>query len=119
MGSDLRGDTANGSAVHTAEFIVSSARLTELYECAVLLRRTRVRAEEIVDEARALVAEARQHGDAERALLLEDQLEQAHARYRQVLKAYLVLCRRINEERQDILRVQLERDRMTGLSGVA
>ncbi|MFG1696673.1 hypothetical protein [Nonomuraea sp. NPDC049309] len=119
MGSDLRGDTANESAVHTAEFIVSSARLTELYECAVLLRRTRLRAEEIVDEARALVAEARQHGDTERALLLEDQLEQAHARYRQVLKAYLVLCRRINEERQEILRVHLERDRLSGLSGAA
>lgn len=115
MGSDLH----DGSAVQTAEFIVSSARLAELYECSALLRRTRVRAEEIVDEARALLAEAEQHGDAERAHLLRDHLEQARGKYCQVLNAYLMICRTINEERQEILGTQIERDRVSGLSGVA
>ncbi|GAA2215140.1 hypothetical protein GCM10009850_106070 [Nonomuraea monospora] len=119
MGSDLRSGTADGSAVHTAEFIVSSARLTELHECSAVLRRTRARAEEIVGEARALLAEAEQHGDMERAYLLRDQLEQARERYGQVLSAYLLLSRRINEERQEILRAQMDRDRLAGLSGVA
>lgn len=105
--------------MHTAEFIVSSARLTELHECSAVLRRTRARAEEIVDEARALLAEAERHGETERACLLRGQLEQARERYGQVLSAYLLLSRRINEERQDILRAQMDRDRLAGLSGVA
>ncbi|NJP92044.1 hypothetical protein HCN51_21700 [Nonomuraea sp. FMUSA5-5] len=119
MGSDLRSGIAGGLAVHTAEFIVSSARLTELHECSAMLRRTRKRAEEIVDEARTLLAEAERHGDLERAYLLRDQLEQARDRYGQVLTAYLSLTRKINEERQEILRAQMLRDRHLGLSGVA
>ncbi|MEV4171926.1 MULTISPECIES: hypothetical protein [unclassified Nonomuraea] len=119
MGSDLRGETADGSAVHAAEFIVSSARLGELYECSSLLRRTRLRAEEIVDEARALLAEAEERGDAERALILREQLETARTLYCEVLNAYLTICRRINQERQEILRAQMDRDRLPGLSGAA
>ncbi|MEV0622571.1 hypothetical protein AB0I81_55285 [Nonomuraea sp. NPDC050404] len=119
METDLRNETADGSAVQTAEFIVSSARLTELYECSAVLRRTRARAEEIVDEARALLAEAEQYGDVERAFTLRDHLEQARGKYCQVLSAYLLICRKINEERQEILRVQMDRDRRSGLSGVA
>jgi hypothetical protein len=119
MGSDLRGDVAGGSVVYTAEFIVSSARLGELYECSALLRRTRQRAEEIVEEARALVAEAERRGDADRARELRGQLETAREKYCQVLNAYLLLLRRITEERQEILRAQLERDRIEGLSGAA
>ncbi|MEV0383279.1 hypothetical protein [Nonomuraea sp. NPDC050643] len=119
MGSDLRRGTADGTAVHTAEFIVSSARLTELYECSAVLRRTRLRSEEIVDEARALLAEAEQHGDAERITALREQLEQARTLYCKVLNSYLAITRKINEERQDILRAQMERDRRSGLSGAA
>ncbi|TDD47610.1 hypothetical protein E1286_16915 [Nonomuraea terrae] len=119
MGSELRGEVTGGSVVHTAEFIVSSARLGELYECSALLRRTRLRAEEIVDEARALLEEAEQRGDAARAVELRDQLETARTKYCQVLNAYMTILRRINEERQDILRVQMERDRIEGLSGAA
>ncbi|WP_043624835.1 hypothetical protein [Nonomuraea candida] len=119
MTADLHSGTADEPAVQTAEFIVSSARLAELYDCSALLRRTRTRAEEIVDEARALLAEAERRGDAERALTLRDHLEQARGKYCQVLGAYLTICRRINEERQEILRAQMERDRTAGLSGVA
>ncbi|WP_188197030.1 hypothetical protein [Nonomuraea sp. SYSU D8015] len=119
MGSDLRRRTAVGSAVHTAEFIVSSARLAELYECSALLRRTRMRAEEIVGEARALLAEAEQQGDADRILRLRAEVEQARQAYCKVLNAYVTICRRINEERQAILQAQMERDRLAGLSGVA
>lgn len=119
MGSDLRGEVAGGSVVHTAEFIVSSARLAELYECSALLRRTRVRAEEIVDEALALLTEAEGRGDDARARELREQLETARAKYCQVLNAYMVILRRINEERQEILRAQLERDEIEGLSGAA
>ncbi|MEO3875381.1 hypothetical protein ABGB18_41920 [Nonomuraea sp. B12E4] len=119
MGSDLRGWMTEGSAVQTAEFIVSSARLGELYECSALLRRTRMRAEEIVDEAHALLAEAEQGGDAERVLSARDQLEQARAAYRKVLIAYVTLCNKITEERRAILRTQMELDRRSDLSGAA
>ncbi|WP_336216420.1 hypothetical protein [Nonomuraea sp. LPB2021202275-12-8] len=105
--------------MHTAEFIVSSARLGELYECSALLRRTRLRSEEIVDEARALLAEAERQGDADRVLSLTEQLEQARRSYSKVLNAYVIICRKINEERQEILQAQMERDRHAGLSGVA
>jgi len=111
--------TEKGSAVHTAEFIVSSARLGELYECSGLLRRTRLRSEEIVDEARALLAEAERQGDAERILTLTEQLAEARRAYCKVLNAYVIICRRINEERQEILRTQMAHDRPAGLSGVA
>jgi hypothetical protein len=119
MGSDLRRRTSNGSAVHNAEFIVSSARLAELHECSALLRRTRMRAEEIVEEARALLAEAERHGDADRTLSLRAQVAQARQAYMKVLTAYMALSRRINEERQVILRAHMERDRPAGLSGAA
>ena len=89
--------------MHTAEFIVSSARLGELYECSALLRRTRLRSEEIVDEARALLAEAERSGDAGRVLTLTGELEEARQAYAKVLNAYVIICRRINEERQEIL----------------
>lgn len=112
MGSDLRRRMATGSAVQAAEFIVSSARLTELYECSALLRRTRIRAEEIVEEARALLAEAEQRGDAEQVIALTGQLEEAHASYSKVLNAYMTISRRISEERQEIVRAQVERDRV-------
>jgi hypothetical protein len=112
MGSDLRRRMMTGSAVQAAEFIVSSARLTELHECSALLRRTRIRAEEIVEEARALLAEAEQRGDAERVVTLTGQLEEAHASYSKVLSAYMTICRRISEERQEIVRAQVERDRV-------
>lgn len=112
MGPDLRRRTAGkGSIVHTAEFIVSSARLTELHECSALLRRTRLRAEEIVDEARTLLAEAERDGDAERVRELTGQLDQARRSYCQVLNAYMLISRRITAERQEILRAQLEADR--------
>ncbi|HEX4812333.1 MAG TPA: hypothetical protein VFV66_06225 [Nonomuraea sp.] len=119
MGSDLRRLTVNGSAVHTAEFIVSSARLAELHECSALLRRTRMRAEEIVDEARALLAEAEQYGDGDRVLALRTQVGQARQAYTKVLTAYVTILRRINEERQAILRAHMEQDRHRGLSGAA
>ncbi|MGP3962782.1 hypothetical protein ACTWPT_43005 [Nonomuraea sp. 3N208] len=118
MGSDLRRRTA-GSAVHTAEFIVSSARLTELHECSALLRRTRMRAAEIVDEARTLLARAEGLGDADRILRLRAQVEEARQAYSKVLTAYVTICRRITEERQAILQAQMERDRREGLSGAA
>ncbi|MFC4117453.1 hypothetical protein [Nonomuraea zeae] len=119
MGSNLRRRMADGSAVHTAEFIISSARLTELHECAALLRRTRMRAEEIVDEARTLLAEAEQFGDTDRVPSLTEQLEQARNAYDRVLTAYLMISRRITDERQSILQAQMERDRPAGLSGAA
>jgi hypothetical protein len=116
MGTDLRTRMAGkGSAVHTAEFIVSSARLGELYECSALLRRTRLRSEEIVDEACALLAEAESHGDAERALTLTGELAEARQAYAKVLNAYVIINRRINEERQEILRAQIEHDRLSGV----
>ncbi|NUR90577.1 MAG: hypothetical protein HOY71_41415 [Nonomuraea sp.] len=104
-----------------SEFIRSSARLGELFQCSAVLRRTRMRAEEIVDEARALLAEAEELGDADRIVRLREQLEQARASYSKVLSAYIVLCRRINEERQEILakQMEMEMNRDTGLSGVA
>ncbi|MFG1941626.1 hypothetical protein [Nonomuraea sp. NPDC048826] len=105
--------------MHTAEFIVSSARLAELHECSALLRHTRQRAEEIVDEARTLLAEAERDGDAERVPELTAQLEQARRSYCQVLNAYMILCRRISAERQEILQAQMEADRHAGLTGVA
>ncbi|MEW9554430.1 hypothetical protein [Nonomuraea sp. NPDC050783] len=119
MGSDLRRRTTGGAAVHTAEFIVSSARLAELQECSALLRRTRMRAEEIVGEARALLAEAEPAGDADRVLYLREQVEQAREAYARVLSAYLTICHRITEERQAILQAQFERERHEGLSGAA
>lgn len=119
MGSDLRRRAAGTrSAVHTAEFIVSSARLSELHECAALLRRARLRAEEIVDEARALAAEAGRAGESERAALLAGQAEEAHRSYCKVLDAYMLLTRRINEERAEILQAQLERDKDADFSEI-
>ncbi|MGW0807536.1 hypothetical protein [Nonomuraea sp. NPDC002799] len=118
MASDLRRLTADGSAVHSAEFIISSARLAELYECSALLRRTRMRSEEIVDEARALLAEAEERGDADRVATLREQLEEARGLYCKVLNGYVTLCAKITEERQEILQAHLERDR-PGLSGAA
>ncbi|MFI6602740.1 hypothetical protein ACIBHX_41350 [Nonomuraea sp. NPDC050536] len=85
------------------ESIVSSARLAELYECSALLRRTRIRAEEIVDEARTLLVEAEGQGDPGRILTLSAQLDEARAAYCKVLNAYVTICRRINDERQAIL----------------
>ncbi|KAB8188819.1 hypothetical protein FH608_042845 [Nonomuraea phyllanthi] len=113
MGSDLRRRAPHESSAHSAEFIASAARLKELHECSAVLRRTRMRAEEIVDEARALLAEAEQHGDTGRALELTGQLEQARGMYRTVLDAYVTICRKITRERHEILREHL------GLSGVA
>jgi hypothetical protein len=78
-----------------------------------------MRAEEIVDEARTLLVEAEQLGDADRILHLRGQLEEARASYCKVLNAYVVICRRITEERQEILQIQMEEDRNSGLSGVA
>ncbi|MCA2224605.1 hypothetical protein [Nonomuraea aurantiaca] len=111
MGSDLRGPRVTGSAVNDAEFIVSSARLGELHECSALLRRTRIRAEEIVDEARALLAEAEAQGDHERIVIRGAQLDEARQAYCKVLNAYVTICRRINEERQEIMQA------LAGLSG--
>ncbi|MEV0197331.1 hypothetical protein [Nonomuraea sp. NPDC050691] len=102
MASDLRRHGETGSAVRTAELIVSSARLRELSECSALLRRTRLRAEEIVEEARALLAEAEGQGDPDRILALSGQLDQARQAYFKVVNAYVTICRRINEERQEI-----------------
>jgi hypothetical protein len=119
MGSNLRRRLAGGWAMNKSDFILSSARLGELFECSALLRRTRMRAEEIVDEARALLAEAEELGDADRIVRLRAQLEEARASYCKVLNAYVTICRRITEERQEILAMQLEQDRDSGLSGVA
>ncbi|NBE94585.1 hypothetical protein FE391_16565 [Nonomuraea sp. KC401] len=119
MASDLRRRTADGSAVHAAEFILSSARLGELHECSALLRHTRMRAAEIVDEARTLLAEAERHGHADRVRALRQQLEQARRSYSKVLDAYVTICGKITDERQAIMRAQVEPDRRPGLSGVA
>ncbi|MGW0485948.1 hypothetical protein [Nonomuraea sp. NPDC003214] len=119
METDLRRTAGNGSAVHTAEFIVSSARLGELFECSEVLRRTRQRAEQIVDDAGAMLAEARREGDADRALMLAEQLDEARRSYAKVLKAYMILTRRISDERQEILQAQIERDKHADLSGAA
>ncbi|MEU4579418.1 MULTISPECIES: hypothetical protein [Nonomuraea] len=119
METDLRRTAGNGSAVHTAEFIVSSARLGELFECSEVLRRTRQRAEQIVDDAGAMLAEARREGDADRALMLAEQLDEARRSYAKVLEAYMILTRRISDERQEILQAQIERDKHADLSGAA
>ncbi|MFG3442493.1 hypothetical protein ACGF0J_35075 [Nonomuraea sp. NPDC047897] len=119
MASDLRRHGSTDSAVRAAELIVSSARLAELHECSALLRRTRMRAEEIVEEARALLAEAELHGDPVRILALGAQLDEARQSYSKVLTAYVALCRRINAERQDIMQAQMRDGRSAGLSGVA
>ncbi|MEO3891077.1 hypothetical protein [Nonomuraea sp. B5E05] len=119
MASDLRRRTGDGSAVHAAESIVSSARLGELHECSALLRRTRMRAADIVDEARTLLAEAERHGHADRVRALREQLDQARRSYAKVLDAYVAICGKITEERQAIIRAQVELDRRSGLSGVA
>src|SRR5688572_23342796 len=100
MASDLRRHGPTGSAVRAAELIVSSARLAELHECSALLRRTRMRAEEIVDEARTLLAEAELQGDPVRILALGAQLDEARQAYSKVLTGYVAICRRINAERQ-------------------
>lgn len=111
MGFDLRRQQITDSAVDSAEFIVSSARLGELYECSALLRRTRIRAEEIVDEARMMLGEAQRHGNPDHVLAFSAQLDEARAAYCKILQAYVTLCRTINEERQAIIRAQVERDR--------
>jgi hypothetical protein len=77
-----------------------------------------MRAEEIVEEARAMLAEAELQGDPVRILTLGTQLDEARQAYRKVLSAYVTLCRRINEERQAITQAQMERERPAGLSGV-
>ncbi|MBN6058184.1 hypothetical protein JYK22_40050 [Nonomuraea sp. RK-328] len=102
--------------MHAAELVVSSARLRELSECSALLRRTRLRAEEIVKEARDLLAEAERQGDPGRILALSSQLDEAREAYRKVVHAYVTICRRINEERQAITRarVTLVRRDLTG-----
>ncbi|MGN9846233.1 hypothetical protein ACTMTI_49785 [Nonomuraea sp. H19] len=78
-----------------------------------------MRAEEIVDEARMLLAEAERLGDPDHILSLQAQLDQARQAYSKVLTAYVTLCARITEERQTILRAQMEQDRQRGLSGAA
>ncbi|WP_157383208.1 hypothetical protein [Nonomuraea coxensis] len=94
--------------------------MTELHECSALLRRTRARAEQIVREAGALLAEAELGGDAERVVTLRAELEQARQAYCKVLNAYATICGRIAEERQAILEAQFARNtRHQGLSGVA
>ncbi|MEV0581481.1 hypothetical protein [Nonomuraea sp. NPDC050310] len=90
--------------VREAEFIVSSARLKELQECSALLRRTRLRAEEIVNQARALHVEAVIDGEPSRVDACASQLEEAHAAYCRIVNAYLSICRRINDERLAILK---------------
>ncbi|WP_113705395.1 hypothetical protein [Nonomuraea lactucae] len=119
MASDLHRERAPGSVVHAAEHIVSTARLAELHECSALLRRTRMRAEEIVDEAHARYAEARLQGDPVRTLALGAQLDEARQAYLKVLNAYVVICDKISKERQEIVYAQMEFHRPTGLSGVA
>lgn len=93
MGTDL---------VREAELIVSSARLKELRDCSTLLRRTKLRAKEIVDHAHALHAEAVAAGDSARATIRAAQLREAHLAYDRVVSAYAVLCRRIDDERRAI-----------------
>lgn len=102
MGSDLRRQWA----ALNAESIVTSARLLELRECSALLRRTRMRAEEIVNDARAMLAEAERDGDDARVLALNTQLGEATSAYRKILLAYVTIVRRINEERRSILSCQ-------------
>ncbi|MEU5868636.1 MULTISPECIES: hypothetical protein [unclassified Nonomuraea] len=123
MASNLRWHRAGGMTMSKSDFARSSARLTELFQCSAMLRRTRMRAEEIVDEARALLAEAEAEelADPDRIERLRTQLEQARASYSKVLTAYVTLCRRINEERQEILAMQMEMElnRDSGLPGVA
>ncbi|MFF0868322.1 hypothetical protein ACFYUV_41630 [Nonomuraea sp. NPDC003560] len=123
MASNLRWHRAGGTGMGKAEFARSSARLTELFQCSAMLRRTRLRAEEIVDEARALLAEAEaeEFADPDRIERLRGQLEEARASYSKVLTAYVTICRRINQERQEILAMQMdiELNRDSGLSGVA
>ncbi|WP_144069930.1 hypothetical protein [Nonomuraea indica] len=119
MASDLRRHGSADAAVGAAELIVSSARLAELHECSALLRRTRMRAEGIVEEARTLLAEAELQGDPVRILALGAQLDEARRAYGKVLTAYVTICRRINAERQDIMQAQMRDERPAGLSGVA
>ncbi|GGT33022.1 hypothetical protein ACFFV7_33590 [Nonomuraea spiralis] len=123
MGSNLRWHWAGGTAMSKSEFTRSSVRLAELFQCSAMLRRTRMRAEEIVDEARSLLVEAEsaEIADPDRIERLRGQLEEARASYSKVLTAYVTLCRRINEERQEILAMQMEMElnRNSGLPGVA
>ncbi|MFI6922097.1 hypothetical protein ACIBIZ_19305 [Nonomuraea spiralis] len=123
MGSNLRWHWAGGTAMNKSEFTRSSVRLAELFQCSAMLRRTRMRAEEIVDEARSLLveAEAAEIADPDRIERLRGQLEEARASYSKVLTAYVTLCRRINEERQEILAMQMEMElnHNSGLPGVA
>ncbi|MBA2897065.1 hypothetical protein [Nonomuraea soli] len=90
--------------VRAAELIVSSSRLKELQECSALLRKTRQRAEEIVTHAKRVLADAEREGDVERIMTCASQYEQARAAYCRVVNAYITLCRRINQERQELLR---------------
>ncbi|GAA2365905.1 hypothetical protein GCM10010404_20440 [Nonomuraea africana] len=122
MGTELSRQTTEDPAVRSAERIVSSARLGELYECSALLRRTRQRAEEIVNEARAMLAEAELYDDPIRVLALNAQLEEARAAYRRILQAYTTICRKIAEERSAIIMAEVKGARAVaqeGLSGVA
>ncbi|MDR8407160.1 hypothetical protein [Nonomuraea sp. 3-1Str] len=115
MASDLRRHGETGSAVRAAELIVSSARLRELSECSAVLRRTRLRAEEIMEETRALLTEAELRGDLDRIVALAAQLDEARQAYCKVVNAYVTICRRISEERQEIIRTRMEvvRHRLT------
>ncbi len=122
MGTELSRQTTEDPAVRSAERVVSSARLAELYECSALLRRTRQRAEQIVNEARAMLAEAELYDDPIRVLALSSQLEEARAAYRRILQAYTTICRKIGEERNAIIMAQVQETRTAvheGLSGVA
>ncbi len=64
-----------------------------------------------MDEARALLIEAEIQGDQERIVIRAAQLDEARQSYCKVLNAYVTICRRINEERQEIMQT------LTGLSG--
>jgi hypothetical protein len=102
MSTDLHRQPTGGPTVEAAERIVAAARLRELHECSALLRRTRVRAEQIVDEARALLTEAEREGEPARILAMGAQLDEARAAYCKVINAYVALCRRINTERREL-----------------
>ncbi|MFI6293466.1 hypothetical protein ACIBEJ_17880 [Nonomuraea sp. NPDC050790] len=102
---------AQAKVLYAAEDVLASARLKELYACSELLRRTRTRAEDIVLEARMMLADAERQGDPERIVALSAQVDQARAAYDKVLDAYVTLCCRIHEEQKALLD--------EGLSGVA
>ncbi|MFI6501936.1 hypothetical protein [Nonomuraea typhae] len=104
MGNELHKQlVAHAKVIYAAEDIIASARLKELYECSELLRRTRVRAEDIVLDARLMLADAERQGDIERIVALSASVDQARAFYDKVLNAYVTLCCRIREESKALL----------------